>query len=103
MSALNVKNDARRMGKIIHCFAHLLGSKILAYGFPLTSQQSYKTDIINFTFHLVGKIRKLRNCARPVEAESLFPLYLSDVCNQRGWSSFYPSDPKDSVWHKIDS
>lgn len=58
MSALNVKNDARRMGKIIYCFAHLLGSKILAHGFLQISQQSYKTVIINSTFNLVGKIRE---------------------------------------------
>lgn len=76
MSALNVKSDARRMGKRIYCFAHLLGSKILAYGFLLTSQQSYKTDTINSTFHLVGKIRGIRNCSRPVEAESLPCIFL---------------------------
>lgn len=103
MSALNVNNDARRMGKGIYCFAHLLGSKILACEFLLPSQQSYKTDTINSTFHLVGKIRGIRNCSKPVEAESLFPLYLSDMSNKRGWSLSYPSDPKDSVWHERDS
>lgn len=83
MSALNVKSDARRMGREnINCFAHLLGSKIFAWGgspCPL-NQQSSKTDI-GSTFHMAGNSRELRICARPVEAESIFPLFLSNASN----------------------
>lgn len=67
--------------KRINFFAHLVGSKTFAYGYQSTSQQSYKTDVISSAFHQVGNVKECRICAKPVEAESLFPRFLSDVGN----------------------
>lgn len=67
--------------KRINFFAHLLSSKTFTYGYQSTSQQSYKTDVISSTFHQVGNVKECRICGKPVEAESLFSLFLSDVGN----------------------
>lgn len=48
--------------KRINLFAQMFGSKIFAYSFLLTSQQSCETDIINPTFHIVGSWRAWDFC-----------------------------------------